>query len=65
MYVVKRRGGAGVLLHTAGLQLEEVDEVALGIALAQALGRHQVTVSFQPMIPRKDGSCRWPLRSPR
>ena len=55
MYVVKRRGGAGVLLHTAGLQLEEVDEVALGIALAQALGRHQVTVSFQPIVDLSTG----------
>jgi len=38
MYVVKRRGGAGVLLHTVGLQLEEVDDVAMGRALAHAAG---------------------------
>jgi diguanylate cyclase len=55
MYVVKRRGGADVLLHTAGLQLEEVDDVVLGRALAQALVDSQLTVSFQPIIDLSTG----------
>jgi diguanylate cyclase len=55
MYVVKRRGGADVLLHTAGLQLDEVDDVALGLALAPALAHHEVTVSFQPIIDLSSG----------
>jgi diguanylate cyclase len=55
MYVVKRRGGADVLLHTVGLQLEEVDEVALGRALKQALLNDQVTVCFQPIIDLSTG----------
>jgi diguanylate cyclase (GGDEF)-like protein len=55
MYVVKRHGGADVLLHTDGLQLEEVDDVALGSALAQALAHKQVTVSFQPIIDLSTG----------
>jgi diguanylate cyclase (GGDEF)-like protein len=55
MYVVKQRGGAGVLLHTAGLKLAEVDDVALGRALAPALAHHEVTVSFQPIIDLSTG----------
>ena len=55
MYVVKRGGGAGVLLHTAGLQLEEVDDVVLGLALAQAMADKQITVSFQPIVDLKTG----------
>jgi diguanylate cyclase (GGDEF)-like protein len=55
MYVVKQRGGADVLLHTAGLQLDEVDDVTLGLALAPALAHHEVTVSFQPIIDLSTG----------
>jgi diguanylate cyclase (GGDEF)-like protein len=55
MYVVKRRGKAGVLLHTDGLQLEEVDDVLLGRALAQALADHELTVSFQPVVELATG----------
>jgi diguanylate cyclase (GGDEF) domain len=55
MYVVKHRGGAGVLLHTAELKLEEVDDVALGRALTQALAHHDVTVSFQPIVNLSTG----------
>jgi diguanylate cyclase (GGDEF)-like protein len=55
MYVVKRRGKADVLLHTAGLQLDEVDDVALGIALAQALADKQLTMSYQPIINLSTG----------
>jgi diguanylate cyclase (GGDEF)-like protein len=55
MYVVKRHGGADVLLHTDGLKLEEVDDVALGSALAQALAHKQVTVSFQPIVDLSTG----------
>ena len=56
MYVVKRRGVADVLLHTDGLELEEeVDDVVLGRALAQALADRQLTVSFQPIIDLPTG----------
>jgi diguanylate cyclase (GGDEF)-like protein len=55
MYSVKRRGGADVLLHTAGLQLEEIDDVALASALARALAHRQVTVSFQPIVDLSTG----------
>ena len=55
MYVVKHRGGAEVLLHTAGLNLAEVDDVALGRALAPALAHHEVTVSFQPIVDLSTG----------
>jgi diguanylate cyclase len=55
MYVVKRRGKADVLLHTAGLQLEEVDDAALGRALAQALVDKQLTVAFQPIVDLSTG----------
>ena len=55
MYVVKRRGGAGVLLHTVGLQLEEVDEVAMGHALAHALAHNQLTLAFQPIVDLSSG----------
>jgi diguanylate cyclase (GGDEF)-like protein len=55
MYVVKRRGKADVLLHTAGMQLEEVDDVLVGRALAQALNDHELTLSFQPVIHLSTG----------
>jgi diguanylate cyclase (GGDEF)-like protein len=55
MYVVKRRGKADVLLHTSELQLEEVDDVALGRVLAQALMDRQLTVSFQPIVDLSTG----------
>jgi len=55
MYVVKRRGKAGVLLHTPGLQHEEVDDVILGRALAQALVQGQVSVAFQPIVDLSTG----------
>jgi diguanylate cyclase (GGDEF)-like protein len=55
MYVVKSRGGADVLVHTAGLQLEEVDDVELGRALALALADGEITVAFQPIIDLSTG----------
>jgi EAL domain-containing protein (putative c-di-GMP-specific phosphodiesterase class I) len=55
MYVVKRRGKADVLLHTSDLQMEEVDDVVLGRALAQALMHRQLTVSFQPIVDLSTG----------
>ena len=55
MYVVKRRGKAGVLLHTPGLQHEDVDDVILGHALAQALVDDQVSVAFQPIVDLSTG----------
>ncbi len=55
MYVVKRRGKADVLLHSTGLQLEDVDELELGHALAQALVDKQVTVSYQPIVDLSTG----------
>ncbi|HEY5249950.1 MAG TPA: EAL domain-containing protein, partial [Dermatophilaceae bacterium] len=55
MYLVKRRGGADVLLHTAALQPEGVEDLALGRALARALVDEQVTVSFQPIIDLPTG----------
>jgi diguanylate cyclase (GGDEF)-like protein len=55
MYVVKQRGGADVLLHTAGLKLAEVDDVALGRALGPALAHHEVTVVFQPIVDLSTG----------
>lgn len=55
MYVVKRRGKADVRLHSAGLQLDEVDDVALGRALAQALADKELTVSYQPIINLSTG----------
>jgi diguanylate cyclase (GGDEF)-like protein len=55
MYVVKRSGKADVLLHTAGMQLEEVDDVRVGRALAQALSDKQLTVSFQPVVDLSTG----------
>jgi diguanylate cyclase len=55
MYAVKQRGGADVLLHTPGLRLAEVDDVALGLALGPALARHEVTVSFQPIVDLATG----------
>jgi len=55
MYVVKRRGKAGVLLHSEGLQSEEVDDVLLGRSLANALADRQVTVAFQPIVDLPTG----------
>jgi len=55
MYVVKRRGKSGVLLHTPGLQLDEVDDVVLCRALSVALLEKQVTVSFQPIVDLSTG----------
>ena len=55
MYVVKERGGCDVLLHTAGLKLAEVDDLALGRALAPALARHEVTVAYQPIVELSTG----------
>ena len=55
MYVVKRHGKAGVLLHTAGLQLDEVDDVVLCRALSAALLENEVTVSFQPIVNLSTG----------
>ena len=55
MYVVKQRGGADVLLHTAGLKLAEVDDVALSRALAPALARQEVSLAFQPIVDLATG----------
>jgi predicted signal transduction protein with EAL and GGDEF domain len=55
MYVVKQRGGADVLLHTAGLKLAEVDDVALSRALAPALAHQEVTLAFQPIVDLATG----------
>jgi len=55
MYVVKARGKAGVLLHTAGLELEDRDDAALGRALAQALVDKQITLAFQPIVDLSTG----------
>ena len=55
MYVVKQRGGADVLVHTPGLKLADVDDVALSRALAPALAHHEVTVSFQPIVDLATG----------
>jgi diguanylate cyclase (GGDEF)-like protein len=55
MYAVKERGGSEVLLYTTGLELTEVDDVALGRALAAALLRGEVTVVFQPIIDLSTG----------
>ncbi len=55
MYVVKSRGGADVLVHTVGLQLEEVDDVELGRALALAVAKNEITVAFQPIIDLSTG----------
>ena len=37
------------------MQLEEVDDVALGRALAQALVDKEITFAFQPIIDRSTG----------
>ena len=55
MYVIKSRGGADVLVHTAGLQLDEIDDVELGRALAVALAKNEITVAFQPIIDLSTG----------
>ena len=55
MYVVKRSGKADVLLHSAGLQLSEIDDTVLGRDLAQALVDNQITVAFQPIIDLSTG----------
>ena len=55
MYVVKGRGKADVLLHTQGLQLDELDDVLLGRALAKALADKQITLAFQPIVDLSTG----------
>lgn len=50
MYAVKRQGKADVLLHTAGLQLDELDDLDLGRSLCAALQARQLTVVFQPIV---------------
>jgi len=55
MYVVKQRGGAGVLLHSDGLTHAEVDDIALGRALPEALRRGEVTVAYQPIVDLRTG----------
>jgi len=55
MYVVKRRGKADVPLHTAGLQLHEIDDVVLGRALSQALVNQEIEVAFQPIVDLQSG----------
>ncbi len=55
MYVVKRRGKADVLLHTAGMQLDEVDDIMLSRALSVALLGNEVSVSFQPIVDLSTG----------
>jgi len=55
MYVVKSRGKADVLVHTAGLQLEQVDDLELGRALAQALEHGELTLAFQPIVDLSSG----------
>ena len=60
MYVVKQRGGADVLLHTAGLKLAEVDDVALGRALASAwLPTRSRCPSSRSSTCRPGGCTRW------
>ena len=48
--IVKGRGKGDVLLHGLGMQLEEVDDAALGCALAQALVDKEITLAFQPIV---------------
>ncbi len=55
MYIVKGRGKGDVLLHSPGMQLEEVDDVALGRALAQALVDKEITLAFQPIVDLSTG----------
>lgn len=55
MYVVKRGGKGNVLLHTPGLALEEVDDVMLGRALAQALVDRELTLAYQPIVDLATG----------
>jgi diguanylate cyclase len=55
MYVVKRRGKADVLLHSAGLKLDEFDDTVLGRKLAQALVDKEITLAFQPIIDLSTG----------
>jgi diguanylate cyclase (GGDEF)-like protein len=55
MYVVKRRGKADVLLHTPGLELQELDDVLLGRALGQALIDKELTLFFQPIVDLSTG----------
>jgi len=55
MYVVKSRGKGDVLVHTEGLELEEVDDVELGAALALALAGGQLTLAFQPIVELSTG----------
>jgi diguanylate cyclase (GGDEF)-like protein len=58
MYTVKRGGKADVLLHTPGLQLEEVADVALGRSLAEALADNSVQLAFQPIVELATGRVR-------
>ena len=55
MYVVKQRGGAGVLLHSEGLVHAEIDDITLGRALPAALRRGEVTVAYQPIVDLRTG----------
>jgi len=60
MYVVKSRGKGDVLVHTAGLELEEVDDVELGGALALALaGASSRWPSSPSSSCRPAGWTRW------
>ncbi|MFL6166444.1 MAG: putative bifunctional diguanylate cyclase/phosphodiesterase [Ornithinibacter sp.] len=56
MYVVKQHGGADVLTYTDALKLAEVDDAALGRALAPALAQHELTLSYQPIVDLSAGS---------
>ena len=55
VYIVKGRGKGDVLLHSPGMQLEEVDDVALGRALAQVLVDKEITLAFQPIVDLSTG----------
>ncbi len=55
MYVVKQRGGADVLMYTPAVKAAEVDDVALRLAFVRALARHEVAVSYQPIIELPGG----------
>ena len=58
MYAVKARGKAGVLLHTPGLQLADVDDVALGRVFTDALAAEEITLAFQPIVELATGRLR-------
>ena len=55
MYVVKRRGKADVQLYSAGLKLDDLDELELGAALTKALRGDEITVLFQPIVELASG----------